>query len=219
VSSRDRNRSTRQNQPAPAPSSSYSDDVVYDDDVLYEEDWNDAGAYYEPEATPPSSTRTSRQQPAASQGTASQIDRLRRNIGRASRSGSSWQQPPPASQPATSQRRTQRPAQAARPAPAYSYDDDTYSTIALTRRRHARPVEPRLPRPAIAPHRSGPQLTPSPTTTTIRATTPMTMSTRTISPNTMLQYAHHAQRVQSPSSACRLYRGRHFRLPSPMLTS
>jgi hypothetical protein len=100
--------------------------VVYDDDVLYEEDWNDAGAYYEPEATPPSPTRTSRQQPAASQGTASQIDRLRRNIGRASGSGSSRQQPPTAAQPATSQRRTQRPAQAARPAPAYSYDDDTY---------------------------------------------------------------------------------------------
>lgn len=108
MSSRDRNRSKRQPEPA---ASYYSDDIVYDDDVLYDEDWIDAGDYDgEPEAAPASPPATTRQ-PSPLQGTASQIDRLRRNIGRAGKSGTDRQQPPAAAQPAATQRRSQRPAQ------------------------------------------------------------------------------------------------------------
>jgi hypothetical protein len=128
VSSRDRNRNNRQNPAAPASGSYYSDDVVYDDDVLYDDDWVDDGAYDdEPETKPRTQSATTRQS-SPIQGTAAQLDRLRRNIGRAGGSGTDRRQPPPASsQSATNQARPQRrPAQPSRPASTYGYQADPY---------------------------------------------------------------------------------------------
>lgn len=124
MSSRDRNRSNR--QPAPSSGSYYSDDIVYDDDVLYDEDWNEAGDYYEePEApAPPASTA---RQASSARGTASQLDRLRRNIGRAGNAGTSRQQPAAPSRPAANQPRSQHPTrQSNRPAPRQDFEDDPY---------------------------------------------------------------------------------------------
>lgn len=123
MSSRDRNRGTRPSEPS---GSYYNDDIVYDDDVLYDDDWNEAGDYQdEPDPAPVRPSTTSRQS-APSRGTASQLDRLRRNIGRAGGAGTPRQQPAASARPEASQP-AQRPSrQAARPAPRYDYEDDTY---------------------------------------------------------------------------------------------
>lgn len=91
MSSNNRNRRPSQSQPDHSDDT-YEDDVIFEDSFQLDDDWVDDGSY-----TSPSSLRHSESQRSRSSGTASQLDQLRRSIGRPQSSPQSTSRVPAAS--------------------------------------------------------------------------------------------------------------------------
>ncbi len=132
-------RQNRYNREHPAPSGS---EPLYEDEVLFEDDWDVEfeDPYQQPQA--PGSQKASSQPPRppsrqpSNQGTAAQIDRLRRNLSQSTRSS--------VSQPArsSSHRPPSQTASYASPVddtvyPGDAYDDQAYVQPSPTRQRQS----------------------------------------------------------------------------------
>jgi hypothetical protein len=150
------NRHHRSNQPRqdPVPAEPQYDDVLYEDEWDVETDFEDS---YPAQQADPRPSTPRRQRPASTttsaiQGTAAQLDRLRRNLRQSSRS------PGNASPPSQAQQRTQQTGRYAVPDDDVVFEDpphremsDAYQQPAPVSRTSNRPAPPRIRRGATSP--------------------------------------------------------------------
>lgn len=128
------NRNRRPSQPQPDPYGDvYEDDVIFEDSFQLDTDWADDDAYAE--AANPRASEPSR---ASASGTASQIDRLRRSIGRQPES-----MPPPTSREPAVPRNQSWEAEA-----EAFYGNDDYDEASYEPRPAAQPRQRSAPRRA-----------------------------------------------------------------------